>query len=293
VKDGAPNLFWNYADGGANWPGTCANGTSQSPVSIQLSETAAPSSKDRANLVFGTAKDLKVYSTGHSIQVEWTSLEGNAATIPALGMWNSATEGITTVPLVPLQFHMHSTCEHIVNGYMCPIELHLVTKVDNTSSMPVPAQCKTSNCLAVFGAFYTLDTNPETEKFPFFQEIVDNIPNSVGPQNANTVATTLDLSSLLPTTKKYIHYSGSLTTPPCTEQVSWHVFPAVRKGISYKQVMELQNGVAQSVTPEPCPALLNPNGTDITTQLCATEVTGRTNFREVQPLNGRTLEYFA
>ena len=29
-------------------------------------------------------------------------------------------------PLKPLQFHMHSTCEHLVGGADCAIELHLV-----------------------------------------------------------------------------------------------------------------------------------------------------------------------
>jgi hypothetical protein len=34
------------------------------------------------------------------------------------------------------------------------VELHLVTVVDNSTGTPVPEQCNTAPCLAVFGVTY-------------------------------------------------------------------------------------------------------------------------------------------
>ncbi|MBT5868286.1 MAG: carbonic anhydrase family protein [Nitrospinaceae bacterium] len=33
----------------------------------------------------------------------------------------------------------------------------------------------------------------------------------------------INASNLLPQDKEYVHYLGSLTTPPCSENVSWFV----------------------------------------------------------------------
>lgn len=47
--------------------------------------------------------------------------------------------------------------------------------------------------------------------------------------------TVLDLQQLLPSNTSYLAYSGSLTTPPCTEGVLWMVMANAQK-VSKQQV---------------------------------------------------------
>ena len=66
----------------------------------------------------------------------------------------------------------------------------------------------------------------------------------------------VDLSLLLPESLDYFSYVGSLTTPPCSEEVNWIVFrdPII---LSLEEVEKLQDNMPVN------------------------------NFREEQPLNGR------
>ncbi len=49
---------------------------------------------------------------------------------------------------------------------------------------------------------------------------MSNFPTTDGEYKADEE---FDLLSILPKGKAYYNYSGSLTTPPCSEVVNWHV----------------------------------------------------------------------
>jgi len=54
-----------------------------------------------------------------------------------------------------------------------------------------------------------------------FQKILDNAPLVEG---TNTLPETIRPARLLPADREHFYnYAGSLTTPPCTEGVDWHV----------------------------------------------------------------------
>ena len=103
-----------------------------------------------------------------------------------------------------VQFHFHRPSEEKVNGQRFDMVVHLVHKSDEGQ-------------LAVVAIL--LERGSENL---FIQTLWNNLPleKNVAVQPP---ATQIDLASLLPPTRSYYTYMGSLTTPPCSEGVLWLV----------------------------------------------------------------------
>lgn len=95
------------------------------------------------------------------------------------------------------QAHLHTPSEHVIDGVQATAELHFVHLAADGQMAVVAVPVMLGNTNA---AFHT---------------IFDNI----GTQRALPIA----LSDLLPEERTYLHYLGSLTTPPLTENVEWYV----------------------------------------------------------------------
>lgn len=103
-----------------------------------------------------------------------------------------------------LKFHFHMPSEHSIDYMRYPAELHLVHMDENGK-------------LAVVGIFLTIGKEDNTS--------IDNIIAASGRSNQEKYKVEDgDLMSLIPKDKRYLHYQGSLTTPPCSEGVEWYVF---------------------------------------------------------------------
>jgi len=99
------------------------------------------------------------------------------------------------------QFHFHAPSEHTVDGRHYPFEAHFVHTDDEGN-------------IAVIGVFFELgEPNPELAK------IWDAMPLEKGQKRVLTAK--VNPAKLLPEEREYYRYSGSLTTPPCTEGVRW------------------------------------------------------------------------
>ncbi|XVE61480.1 hypothetical protein DITRI_Ditri06bG0043700 [Diplodiscus trichospermus] len=149
------------------------------------------------------------------------------------------------------QMHWHLPSEHHINGEQFAAELHLVHRAPD-------------NSIAVIAVLYQ-----EKHADPFIAKIMNGLNElSKEKYKANKVAAipigTLDTKQLKRSCRKYYRYVGSLTTPPCSENVTWSI-PGKVRSISKEQIAALD-------TP------LNSN--------C------KKNARPCQPLNGRTIEMY-
>lgn len=187
------HVHWGYTGLGApeNWAklkpeyATCGNGKRQSPIDIKggIRVDLEPIRFDYRPSLF------TVTDNGHTIQVN-------------VGEGSSFTLTGRTYHLI--QFHFHRPAEERVNGKTYEMVAHLVHREMDGS-------------LAVLAVL--LERGMEN---PVIQTIWNHLPLEVG-QEVAPPDLLLDLMKLLPEKREYYAYMGSLTTPPCTENVLWLV----------------------------------------------------------------------
>lgn len=186
----------------------CVDGSAQSPIDVG-GAVSRPLPDVEFDYKRGTAA-LK--NTTHTVQADET--EGSSITVDG-----------ETYPLV--QFHLHEPAEHLVNGVRHDAELHLVHK-------------DAAGRIAVVGVF--IDKGAvDTALDPYFTALP-------GQPGTTAELTGFDPTSLLPTQHRTYRYAGSLTTPPCTEGVSWFVM-AEPVQASEEQLTAFRAVIAQNDRP--------------------------------------------
>lgn len=137
------------------------------------------------------------------------------------------------------QFHFHAPSEHTINGGSWPLEVHFVHN--------------TNGSLGVVGIFFALGEKPD----PIIKTLLAHVPTVEAvleePRTATgyldsavTVTDTLDVMKewlYKQDLGVYYSYSGSLTTPPCTEKIAWHVMPHPLQ-VTQAQLTALTNLIA-------------------------------------------------
>ncbi len=224
--EGGHEIHWSYEGdtGPAMWGSldqsfaACDDGARQSPVDI----TGAVAGGESELEIRWQPGDAEVVDNGHTIVVNVA--EGSAISL----------EGRE---FALLQFHFHHPSEHTVEGSAAPIDIHFV-------------HAAAEDDLAVIGVFLEAG-----EADPTIQSIWEAIPAAGEPPGALAA---LDPRALLPEGGSHYRYPGSLTTPGCSEIVSWVV---------------MTESVAVSQDQIDAFAALYPM-----------------NARPVQPLNERTIE---
>ena len=207
---------WNYTDHGPAAWGTlspefvaCIEGKNQSPIDFA---TAKPAPSE-TSISYG-AHELRivhhrhqadVINTGHSIQVNYPGAD---------------TLVLGGVSYALAQYHFHTPSEHTVAGKHYPAEMHFV-------------HMSADKKLAVVGVF--IETGKHNRAF---DPIWSNLPKKQGEEK-HLPNVKVDVDALLPLDHAMFRYDGSLTTPPCSEGVSWLVF-ATPVQLSESQLTKLR-----------------------------------------------------
>lgn len=165
----------------------CVKGNEQSPINLEFSQ-AKVDKKIKRNQFYYEPTIFTLLNNGHTIQAN-TTTESNIIIVEG----NAYTL---------VQFHFHTPSEHQFNGQHYEMELHLVHSDNNGK-------------LAVIGLMIQ-----EGKENKILASVWDGLPKD----QTKTEKHLIHLQALLPQNHMSFHYDGSLTTPPCTEQVEWLVF---------------------------------------------------------------------
>ncbi|NSX18111.1 carbonic anhydrase family protein [Cupriavidus taiwanensis] len=226
---GNDHPHWSYTGptGTSHWAEldqayqTCALGKHQSPIDIR---TGKARRADLKPIGFGyAAAPGTVVNNGHTVQIN----------LPAAGQID-----LDGVPYKLLQFHFHTPSEEKINGKTYPLVAHLVHQ-------------NAEGKLAVVAVLFKSGRENAALK-PVFA----SLPAHAG--ESRELPAPLDVAALLPAQQAYWSFTGSLTTPPCSEDVRWQVLKT--------------------------PVEVSP------AQLAAFRKLYPMNARPVQPLNGRTVQ---
>lgn len=203
---------------------SCADGREQSPINLEFSQLIADEKNIRNIQIQYEPTPFTIINNGHTVQANAAKdsnhivIEGNKYQLA--------------------QFHFHTPSEHQFNGVNFDMELHFVHK-------------NAKGEIVVLGVM--IKEGKENEPLASIWDILPKEKTSEDQLLKGRV----DLDAILPQTQTSFHYNGSLTTPPCTEEVKWIIF---------KQPIEMskeQIKAFQQIFPD--------------------------NHRPVQPLNERTV----
>ncbi|EAZ92094.1 carbonic anhydrase [Crocosphaera chwakensis] len=190
---GELNSTWSYE--GENNPDrwgeisieyeTCSTGLFQSPIHLTSSNLI----RENGNIeTHYQATPLVINNNGHTIEVNYKP--GSYVLI------NGQKYELK-------QFHFHTPSEHSLNGKKSEMELHLVHQNEQGK-------------IAVIGLFIK-----EGQANPTLATIWENLSEKQGIQEVKNK--TINGANFIVNNPTYFHYQGSLTTPPCSENVLWNM----------------------------------------------------------------------
>jgi len=190
AEEAKKTLAWSYdgKEGPEHWGklseefSMCSAGSTQSPIDIE--ESLDANLKPLKLLQKFPAKEI--LQTNHSIQLNFR--DGNIVAIDNI-----------TFKLKQANFHTPS--EHSIQGKSFPLEAQFLHS-DIKGNMAIVAVL-----------FREGRPNPGLEK------VLKQLPNE--SNKAVTLKSRLLASEMMPSNQDYYRFSGSLTSPPCTEGIRW------------------------------------------------------------------------
>ncbi|MEM8695519.1 MAG: carbonic anhydrase family protein [Pseudomonadota bacterium] len=210
---------WTYEDP-ASWGtvheeyATCATGTAQSPINLVRADATV--SEDVALEINWESGPMIIDGAGYNSDLVapeggYITLEGQRYDF--------------------LQVHLHMPSEYAIEGEQPAGDIHFV-------------HANEAGELAVIGVFM-IEGEPNRALAAAFEEF----SAEEGSQTLEGI--TFDPNALLPETRSFFRFPGSLTTPPCSEGVNW-VFMSEPVTVSADQIAaytDLYGNTARPVQP--------------------------------------------
>lgn len=210
-KGAGENPHWDY-EHEDKWSETfadayaCARGTRQSPVDLKSGPLIdEPDLKTNYKAGLG-----RIFNNGHTVEV--------SAEPGSFMMLDDERFEL-------LQAHFHDPSEHTIDGKRFAMEMHFVHR-------------KKEGALAVLGVMIR-----DGAQNPQIARLWSAIPKETGKEHEATVA--FDPNAFVPKDRVHFQYDGSLTTPPCTEGVTWLVLreaiEASQEQVAFFRAVEGEN----------------------------------------------------
>jgi carbonic anhydrase len=163
----------------------CSKGKSQSPIDIRNEILAAKA----VPIKFNYATDAsEILNNGHTVQASIAA--GSSITVDGIEFQLK-------------QLHFHTPSENLIRGKSFPMEMHLVHADKDGNLAVVGVMIKEAKENAVLAKLWAQMPQHADDKY--------------------TLTAKVNPSSLLPKSRRYYRFDGSLTTPPCSEGVRWLV----------------------------------------------------------------------
>ncbi|CAG2114156.1 unnamed protein product, partial [Medioppia subpectinata] len=203
---------------GENWPKhgfSGCGGEEQSPIRL----VTADATSQELHLNFRNyRKPIRlafIENNGHTVQIGFS----DKFIITVYGSASNNKEYIFS----QMHFHWGSYnavgSEHTIDGYRGPMEIHLVHY--NRQYPNFDAALGRDDGIMVLGALYKISSRNNQ----FMSTVISLVKDVPRYKDKAFILRSFTLRSLLPSRlKPFFTYTGSLTTPPCTQHVLWLVF---------------------------------------------------------------------
>ncbi|KGN64831.1 alpha carbonic anhydrase 7 [Cucumis sativus] len=206
----------------------CKTGKMQSPIDLSHQRVQIVHKFVDSKIAYNPT-NATLMNRGHDIMLKWSDDAGYIE--------------INGTRYFLKQCHWHSPSEHTINGEKFALEAHLVHQSHNGN-------------IAVIGILYDIGHSD------YFLSTIKEHLEEISETNEYIELNDIDPSLVEMKSSIYYQYYGSLTVPPCTQNVLWIIVKKVRSVASYQ--LELLR--------------------------VAVHDDSNTNARPVQPLNNRIIQ---